>query len=127
MEDMVVAIFAGTQGYLDRIKTDRVVEFQETLRVHMHAEHDELLRRVRDTGALTDEDENELQKAIGQLLEDFGPDFDEEGQPLEEAPAATTAPRRGPRDQLDQAVEEARSAEADAEREIEPEEERVEA
>jgi hypothetical protein len=111
---MVVAIFAGTQGYLDRIKTDRVVEFQETLRVHMHAEHDELLRRVRDTGALTDEDENELQKAIGQLLEDFGPDFDEQGQPLDTATAAVGPDGRRAMDELTKAVDEAKHAEEEA-------------
>jgi F-type H+-transporting ATPase subunit alpha len=127
VEDMVVAIYAGTQGYLDRIKTDRVRDFQDDLRVRMHSEHEDLLRRVRETGQLSDEDEEIMRKAVEQFLDDFGPDFDDEGQPLEEAPAATTAPRRGPRDQLDQAVEEARSAEADAEREIETEEERVEA
>src|SRR5206468_3494964 len=60
MEDMVVAIFAGTQGFLDRIKTERVKEFQDELRIRMHAEHDELLRRIRESGEMTDEDERTL-------------------------------------------------------------------
>ena len=83
MEDMVVAIFAGTQGFLDRIKTERVKEFQDELRIRMHAEHDELRRRIRETGGLTDEDEETLRTAVEQFLQDFGPDLDEEGQPLE--------------------------------------------
>jgi F-type H+-transporting ATPase subunit alpha len=94
VEDMVVAIYAGTQGFLDRIKTERVQEFQEELRIRMHAEHDDLLRRIRETGNLTDEDEEELQKAIAQFLEDFGPDFDEEGQPLDTAPTGARESER---------------------------------
>jgi F-type H+-transporting ATPase subunit alpha len=117
VEDMVVAIYAGTQGYLDRVKTERVSAFQDDLRIRMHAEHEDLLRRIRETGQLTDEDEEILRKAVEQFLDDFGPDLDEEGQPLEEAPA--TAAGREPRDRLDQAVEPAKEAEAEAEEEAE--------
>jgi F-type H+/Na+-transporting ATPase subunit alpha len=119
VEDMVVAIYAGTQGYLDRVKTERVSDFQDDLRIRMHAEHDDLLRRIRETGQLTDEDEEIVEKAVEQFLDDFGPDFDEEGQPLEETPARATAPGREPRDELDQPVEEAKEAEAEAEEEAE--------
>jgi F-type H+-transporting ATPase subunit alpha len=94
VEDMVAAIFAGTQGFLDRIKTERVQEFQEELRIRMHSGHDELLRRIRETGVLTDEDEEELRKAVDQFLEDFGPDLDEDGQPLDTIPTAAREPGR---------------------------------
>jgi hypothetical protein len=95
MEDQVVAIFAGTQGFLDRIKTERVSEFQDELRIRMHAEQDDLLRRIRETGELTDEDEETLQKAVEEFLSDFGPDLDEEGQPLEGAPVPAPHAGRG--------------------------------
>src|SRR2546427_10721546 len=52
VEDMVVAIFAGTQGFLDRITPERVRRFQDELRIRMHAESDDLLRRIRETGEL---------------------------------------------------------------------------
>ena len=35
-------------------------------------------------GALSDEDEESLGEAIAEMIDDFGPDFDAEGQPLEE-------------------------------------------
>jgi F-type H+/Na+-transporting ATPase subunit alpha len=117
VEDMVVAIFAGTQGYLDRIKTERVIEFQEDLRARMHAEQDDLRRRIRESGQLTDDDEETLHKAVSEFLNDFGADFDEEGQPLEAGPSAP--PARRARDELEQAVEGAREAEAEAEEEAE--------
>jgi F-type H+/Na+-transporting ATPase subunit alpha len=119
MEDMVVAIFAGTNGYLDRVKVERVTEFLQNLRVRMHAEQDELLRRVRETGGLSDEDEQQLHKVLGEFVFDFGPDFDEEGQPLEGAEAPTAARASGDGAGLDQVVEQARSAEEEAEEEPE--------
>jgi hypothetical protein len=63
----------------------------------MHAEHDELLRRVRETGTLSDEDEEALQKAVEQALGDFGPDLDEDGQPLD-LEGAPAMPARESRD-----------------------------
>ena len=50
----------------------------------MHAEDADLLERMSSTGELSDEDEEALGKAIAEFVDDFGPDFDEEGQPLEE-------------------------------------------
>jgi len=120
VEDMVVAIFAGTQGYLDRIKTERVPEFQDGLRSRMHAEQDELLRRIRESGQLSDEDEQTLQKAVSDFLNDFGRDFDEEGQPLDSgAPAPAPGAGRPGGDGLEQVAEDAREIEAEAEEEPE--------
>jgi len=117
VEDMVVAIFAGTQGYLDRIKTERVGEFQESLRARIHAEQDELRRRIRESGELSDDDEQALQTAVSEFLDDFGADFDEEGQPLETAPAAAIGSGQRGRSELERAVEEAKEAEAEADQE----------
>jgi F-type H+/Na+-transporting ATPase subunit alpha len=84
MSDQVAAIFAGTAGHLDRIKTERVADFQERLLDRLHAEKKELMDRIQETGQLSDEDEAELSDAIGEFVDDFGPDLDAEGQPLEE-------------------------------------------
>ena len=40
--------------------------------------------RIQESGQLPDEDEEALSKAIGEFVDDFGPDFDEHGDPLEE-------------------------------------------
>jgi F-type H+/Na+-transporting ATPase subunit alpha len=79
----VASIYAGTGGYLDRIKTERVPDFLGDLLDRLKAESSDLLDRIND-GELSDEDEEALGKAIGEMVDDFGPDFDEEGQPLEE-------------------------------------------
>ncbi len=81
--NQVASIYAGTGGYLDRIKTERVHEFLAQMLDRLHSENKDLMGRI-DEGALSDEDEEELGEAIAEMVDDFGPDFDAEGQPLEE-------------------------------------------
>jgi F-type H+-transporting ATPase subunit alpha len=81
--DQVAAIYSGTGGYLDRIKTERVREFHEFLIQRLHAEKSELMQRING-GEWDDQIEEELGQAIAEAIDDFGPDFDEEGQPIEE-------------------------------------------
>jgi F-type H+/Na+-transporting ATPase subunit alpha len=82
--EQVASIYAGTGGYLDRIKTERVTEFLANLVERLHSENKDLIDRVNETGQLSDEDEESLGKSIAQAIDDFGPDFDQEGNPLEE-------------------------------------------
>ena len=82
--EQVASIYAGTGGYLDRIKTERVAEFLGNLISRLHADNQDLLDRINESGELSDEDEEALGKAIAQAIDDFGPDFDQEGNPLEE-------------------------------------------
>jgi len=53
----------------------------------LHSSNDELMQKIAN-GDWDDSIEEQLGKAIEGALSDFGPDFDEEGQPLEEAQAA---------------------------------------
>ena len=83
IEDQVAAIYSGTGGYLDRIKVERVGAFHETLLQRLHSEKAELMSRIAD-GEWDDSIESELGDAIAEAIDDFGPDFDEEGNPIEE-------------------------------------------
>ena len=49
----------------------------------LHSEQDELMQKIA-TGEWDDSMEDQLGKAIAEAIDDFGPDFDEEGNPLEE-------------------------------------------
>jgi F-type H+/Na+-transporting ATPase subunit alpha len=82
--EQVASIHAGTGGFLDRIKTERVHEFLANLLGRLKAENKDLMERVDDSGELSDDDEQQLDGAIAEAIDDFGPDFDAEGQPLEE-------------------------------------------
>jgi F-type H+-transporting ATPase subunit alpha len=81
--DAVAAIYSGTGGYLDRIKTERVDEFHTMMLERLRAENEDLLKTIAD-GDWGDETEKKLGEAIGEALDDFGPDFNEDGTPLEE-------------------------------------------
>jgi F-type H+-transporting ATPase subunit alpha len=83
MAAQVAAIYSGTGGFLDRIKTERVGEFLRDLKLHLHTEKKALLDRIDETGKLEEADEEELGAAIRDFVDDFGPDFDEHGDPLE--------------------------------------------
>jgi F-type H+-transporting ATPase subunit alpha len=93
--EQVASIYAGTEGYLDRIKTERVTEFLVDLIARLHSENKDLLDRINESGDLSDEDEQALAKSIEQMVDDFGPDFDEEGNPLEEGESDRVQRREG--------------------------------
>jgi F-type H+-transporting ATPase subunit alpha len=116
--EQVASIYAGTGGYLDRIKTERVTEFLDDLLIRLHAENQELLDRINETGDLSDEDEEALGKAIAEMVDDFGPDFDEEGNPLEEGESdrikSGEERERAPRD-TDEETSEGEATEAEEE------------
>ena len=84
VSEQVASIFAGTSGALDRIKVERVREFLQSMIERLRSEDKELMERIEESGQLGDEDEAALEKAIREFVDDFGPDFDEDGQPLEE-------------------------------------------
>ena len=54
VEDQVVQVYAATNGFLDRIAVERVPEFLDGLTSRLHAEHEDLLAKIRD-GDWTDE------------------------------------------------------------------------
>jgi F-type H+-transporting ATPase subunit alpha len=83
IENQVAAIYSGTGGYLDRIKVERVGEFHEMLLQRLHSEKADLISKIAD-GEWDDSIENELGDAIAEAIDDFGPDFDAEGNPIEE-------------------------------------------
>ena len=136
VSDQVASIYAGTGGYLDRIKVERVKDFLEDLLSRVHSEQGDLMKRIEDSGELSDEDEEALGKAIAEMIDDFGPDFDEEGQPLEEGESdrVKSGDEREKPGRTDEEADAEREAESerdkaeetvsDAEREAESDEER---
>jgi F-type H+-transporting ATPase subunit alpha len=83
IEDQVIQVFAATNGFLDRIKTDRVPDFLNQLTDRFHSEHEDLLGKIRDSD-WSDETQEAVRNGVAELADDFGYDLDEEGHPLEE-------------------------------------------
>ena len=93
VEDQVVQVYAATNGYLDRIKVERVEEFLVELTLRFHAEQQELGKKIA-AGEWSDEIQQALDKFVKEFAHDFGYDLDEEGQPLEEGAAPDRMPER---------------------------------
>ena len=83
IEDQVAAIYSGTGGYLDRIKVERVRDFHEAMLQRLRSEKGDLMDKIAQ-GEWDDSIESELGDAIAEAIDDFGPDFDAEGNPIEE-------------------------------------------
>jgi len=79
----VAAIYSGTGGYLDRIKVERVREFHESMLQRLDSEESGLMDKLGE-GDWDDSIEEQLGDAIAEAIDDFGPDFDKEGNPVEE-------------------------------------------
>ena len=81
--DQVAAIYSGTGGYLDRIKVERLGDFHEAMLQRLHSEESDLMEKIAE-GDWDDGIEEQLGDAIAEAIDDFGPDLDEEGNPIEE-------------------------------------------
>jgi F-type H+/Na+-transporting ATPase subunit alpha len=71
VEEQVVAIFAGTRGYLDRIGVSDVGRFESSMLGEIKSTHPELLKAVRDTGEITPE----VEKELGDFLDGYARTF----------------------------------------------------
>ncbi|MBA2440473.1 MAG: F0F1 ATP synthase subunit alpha [Thermoleophilaceae bacterium] len=81
--DQVAAIYSGTGGFLDRIKVERISDFHDQLLSRLHSEESDLMDKLGE-GDWDDSVEEQLGNAISEAIDDFGADFDEEGNPVEE-------------------------------------------
>jgi F-type H+-transporting ATPase subunit alpha len=70
MEEQVVALYAGVNGFLDQIPVGQVPRFQEELREHLRAEGS-ILKEIRETGDLSDELTKKLDEEIKKALQAF--------------------------------------------------------
>jgi len=70
MEEQVVAIYAGTQGYLDTVPPAQAPRFHEELREHLRADG-KVLQTIRESGDLSDETEEQLKKELEHFLQVF--------------------------------------------------------
>jgi F-type H+/Na+-transporting ATPase subunit alpha len=71
VEEQVVSIFAGVNGYLDAIPTEAVTRFESGLLSHMRSDHGDVLTTIRDTGALDDDTAGKLKSIVGDFAKTF--------------------------------------------------------
>ena len=71
IEEQVVSIFAGVNGFLDAVPVDAVTRFESALLSHMRSDHADVLGKIRDTKTLDDETAAELKAIIGDFVKTF--------------------------------------------------------
>lgn len=71
VEEQVAVIFAGVEGYLDKIDLNQVTEFEKRWLETVRDKGADILKAIREEGALSDETKEKLSS----MLEDFTKNF----------------------------------------------------
>jgi F-type H+-transporting ATPase subunit alpha len=74
VEEQVVVLFAATNGYLDEVETDAVMDWERQFRDYMRDTHGELLDSIRSEQQLSDENEEKLREAVEHFNSNFEPE-----------------------------------------------------
>ena len=71
MEEQVISIYAGVNGYLDKVSIENISKFETDLMNLIKSSHKDILKSIRDEKALTNSTEEKLKKAIEEFLKTF--------------------------------------------------------
>ncbi len=68
---MKTVLFAGTQGYLDKVPVNDVTRYEQAMLSDLRANHSGVLAKIRDTKDLGDEAKSGLKAALDQFAKTF--------------------------------------------------------
>ena len=71
MEEQVVSIYAGVNGYLDAINVNKISRFENDLMNLIKGSYKDILKSIRDEQSLSDKTEEKLKKAIEEFMKTF--------------------------------------------------------
>ncbi|MEE2956159.1 MAG: F0F1 ATP synthase subunit alpha [Pseudomonadota bacterium] len=71
VEDQVVAIFAGVNGYLDPIPVSAVTQFEERLMATIKEKHTDILKEIREQQTILEETDKKLKTIIEEFSKTF--------------------------------------------------------
>jgi len=71
VQEQVVVIFAGVNGYTDGVAVDQVTAFEKQLLDDVRAKHSDILDSIRDEQALSEETEAKLRKVMEEFVKTF--------------------------------------------------------
>jgi F-type H+-transporting ATPase subunit alpha len=71
MEEQVVVIYAGVNGYLDPMPVNRVRAFEEGLLTHVRSQNADILEDIRKTGDLSDATAGKLKSVVDGFARTF--------------------------------------------------------
>jgi F-type H+/Na+-transporting ATPase subunit alpha len=71
MEEQVVSIFSGVNGYLDDIKVTDVTRFEETFLAEMRNKHKDILDTIGAEEKISDETDKKLRGILDKFTKAF--------------------------------------------------------
>ncbi|KAG0222354.1 Alpha subunit of the F1 sector of mitochondrial F1F0 ATP synthase [Actinomortierella wolfii] len=71
IEQQVAIVFAGVNGYLDKLPINRVGEFENTFIPHLVANHSDILDDIRKSGDLSQANIDKLKEITGEFVKNF--------------------------------------------------------
>ena len=71
MEEQVVSIYAGVNGYLDAIDVNKISRFENDLMNLIKGSYKDILKSIKDEQSLSDKTEEKLKKAIEEFMKTF--------------------------------------------------------
>ncbi|CAB4392391.1 ATP synthase subunit alpha [Rhizophagus irregularis] len=70
-EHQVPLIFAGVHGFLDKIDSKRVTEFESSLIPHLTSNHSDVLETIKKDGVISDATDKKLREILTEFLKSF--------------------------------------------------------
>jgi len=71
VEEQVVSIFAGVNGYLDKVDVNKIGAFEEQLLTEIRSKHGDILTTIRDSGDLSDDTQEKLKGVLDGFAKTF--------------------------------------------------------
>lgn len=71
-EHMVCVIYAGVNGYLDRMETNKIPQFEKLFLEHMKSQHSGMIEDIKKTTVLSDDNDKKLKEILKEWLPQSG-------------------------------------------------------
>ncbi|HEX8364538.1 MAG TPA: F0F1 ATP synthase subunit alpha [Allosphingosinicella sp.] len=71
VEEQVVSIYAGVNGFIDNVPVNAVTRFESALLGHFRSDHADVLGKIRETKTLDDDTSGQLKTIIGEFAKTF--------------------------------------------------------
>ncbi|VEL15951.1 unnamed protein product [Protopolystoma xenopodis] len=64
IEDQIVVIYSGVRGHLDKMEPGKITKFEKAFLAHVKANHQDILKSIRDTGEIKPDVDEKLKKIV---------------------------------------------------------------
>lgn len=71
VDNQVIAIFAVTNGYMDKVPVDKVQKYESSLMSYLQAKNPACVKTLKDTAALDDATRAQLMDVLKEFTEQF--------------------------------------------------------